>query len=297
MSDGYSADMSVSHLEVVRRLAAELAAADTLFVSEAGPQLPSACDEAGPATWWSDLAGALANQQGNVPATRVENPASVQRSGIPSEFDLLVVDPAALTDTASVADLLTAVSTTAKFVAILEPVGAGSPTEAQRELLTVASGTGFELDSGTVLDRTGLATLLVPNYGRREGASGHVEAVTTGHGIAATSRCEDPECQRRVSMAERQAMVDRDRVLGVLARSLQIQYDLDHQRIALARTQRQLAATERKLEASRKQLRRLRRSRKYRLANAMSNPVATMKARRGKKPDAPASPGTKGIGS
>ncbi len=286
--------MSESHLETVRRLVAELATATTLFVSAAGPDRPSPSDQGGPSTWWSDLSGALANQQNDVPAERLENPASQQRSKAPSEFDLLVVDPAALTNAAFATELLIAVATTAKFVAILEPVAGGSPTGAPLELLTLASGAGFEVDTGIVLDRTGLAALLVPSHERRVGAGG---LMATGHGIADAARCDDPECQRRVTVAEHQAMVDRDRILGVLARSLNIQYDLDHHRIALARVQRQLAATERKLDASRKQLRRLRRSRKYRLANAMSNPVATVKARRGKKSDAPTHSGAKGIGS
>lgn len=288
--------MSENHLAIVRRLAAELATANTLFVSAAGPQRPSPNDEGGPSTWWSNLAGALSNAHDHVPATTVEDPASGPRSTTPVRFDLLVVDPEALSNLASANDLVGAVAVSASYVALLEPSASNPPIGAEVDLIEVASDAGFEVDSRTIIDRRGVADLLVPGHESRAPVGGHAEPVAATQAVGAVG-CEDAECHRRVSVAERQAMVDRDRVLGVLARSLHIQYDLDHHRIALARVQRQLAATERKLEASRKQLRRLRRSRKYRLANAMSNPVATMKARRGKKPDAPASSGTKGIGS
>ena len=159
--------MSENHLAIVRRLAAELATANTLFVSAAGPQRPSPNDEGGPSTWWSNLAGALSNAHDHVPATTVEDPASGPRSTTPVRFDLLVVDPEALSNLASANDLVGAVAVSARYVALLEPSASNPPIGAEVDLIEVASDAGFEVDSRTIIDRRGVADLLVPGHESR----------------------------------------------------------------------------------------------------------------------------------
>lgn len=261
--------MPVSALDITKRLAAELAPANTLLVSASGPSFPSPIDDGGPSTWWSDLAGALANERGERPAPAEPDPSAGPRSVTPARFDLLVIDPASLSGVNDAGDLIGGYAATARCLAVLDAAAADTATIDNADVLSIAAAAGFVPDSFTVLERAGVAVLLVPRG---------------THGADTKT-------------AEHQAMIDRDRLAGVLARSLNIQYDLDHHRIALARSQRQLAATQKKLEETRKQLRRLKSSRKYRVASAVSSPVSKIKGLRGKSSEAAQGAGPKGIGS
>ncbi len=280
-----------SDLEVARRLASEVAVASTLLVSPLGPARPTPNDLGGPATWWVNYEGAVRHAAA---PEFVDSPASLQvRSRTPAVFDLVIFDPRAISREGikGIVSLRSTVSR-AKFVVIRSPPDEVDPDDQIPNLIGALFEAGFTRDTKSALALLDHSVALVPgNRTPSEVVSSYEAAISEAQRMrarAVTQRpsavCDDPSCVKQFVTIRHQSMIDRDRLNGVLARSLNIQYDLDHHRFALAKSQAALTHSEAKLANVSRKLQSLRKSRSFRLSSKLSKLTSGVKGRKAADP-------------
>jgi hypothetical protein len=283
-----------SILDTTRLVAAQRASGRTLLVSSRGPAVVSRIEEAGPATWWAgfyaSLRPLLDETDERQDLEEVESHLAAVTSTGELVFDAVVVD--GRTQQKLVVDFFEKSATNplrhADFVVLFlstvsqdengfsiaelgESLAQAGWFRAPSDLLVAEGVTGvFSRRQPTIRE-------IVVDYERILEAT--VKSPTTGRGQQPES-CLNDGCRASIEAARSQALQDRDRLVGMFARVMNLQYELDHLRTIVVGAQRDLTRTNVKLASARRALKKAKQVRSSRLKRAVTNPMRAAKSLR-----------------
>lgn len=301
--------MPHSIVETTRLVAAQYAAGRTLLVSGNGPDVVSRLEEAGPATWWANFNASLRPLPEDFEEADDRTAAQAAQTALSPTgalvFDCVVVDgnsstsrlgeffaelaggPLQHADSVVILrDPPIAHEGDDGFVELCQQLARDGWFRTPSDLLATGGCSGIFSRSQPTLDR------LVSDYERILESAVKDDLAVRGLG---SRSCNDAGCRESIEAAEGQALTDRDRLVGMFARVMNLQYELDHLRTIVTGTERELARTKTRLATAKGNLNKGKKAPDSRIKRAVANPLRAAQSLR--NPGTSGSAGSKQIAS